>query len=911
MPFPPVGLGQLISHSRFGDKETELDAPQRPGPGAGSRLDAAVVWLVALPLLSPEGLARGGRLWQVIDAWSGFATHQQQQQQQPAIDLHKLGLTMAAPVIRRQSTGTLPDQEAAAQIEFLEELVRRLSEELASHMASEPLTAVTAAAAGGSCAGTAAGGLEPAARDVLLPPWLKDSRYLNPLLTAYDQRLLEVQSQLAAKSRVVQEIEQQVRELVSENDSLHDRLAAQVAQLEGRATGSGAAAAAGGGAGADQARLKERLDLLEQENDLLLEQQSELDAELARLAAQLQEREQQAMSAQEAAKAVAAHCAELEAALEQGAAAVRSSRSLRDKVQQLEDRLQGESAKTAAAVTAVEAAHQQIAALQAELATASAAATMVPRLQSDLSKVRAAAEASANDAATVRSEAEGLRAALRAVESRLLEYQQKDTEVYLRIKQAMELAEEARLERDAARATTESLAAQLDNTQARLQEATRQLSGGSIGGGPSWDELRRKLTAAETALAAAQSQLHQQEVQLTELRLRGQRLTRDKASLAGELSTVRQELCLCSGGVHSPVSAAAVAMGGALAGEVRSAAGFAATERLVEVERARDDALQKLDSHTRAATRAEQQWQLERQQLQSDVQQWTKRAVAAEAAAATAGSSTAEARQAAAAATAELAGLKAAHGRVESQLRQKIAELQEQRDAEVAAIAQKLERALAACSISVADAERMMSAKDQLLAQWKREAQAIAAKLESTEQQHQAELAQQLEQIDQLTRQLATAAQQQEALQQESDLLLAEADARALEAAASAAAQQEELLQELHSLQGEVERCQLGRLRAERMRDAVAVKLDRLIGPAAVSSLHSSYDASRSAVPGRLSAGRPVAAVWQDGAVGEMPGLDAKTSGSTAGQERLGELSQERDQQLLDLSGRQVLLQQH
>jgi hypothetical protein len=50
-------------------------------------------------------------------------------------------------------------------------------------------------------------------------------------------------------------------------------------------------------------------------------------------------------------------------------------------------------------------------------------------LQSEVSKARAAAEASASDATTARSEAEGLRAALRAVESRLLEYQQKDTEV--------------------------------------------------------------------------------------------------------------------------------------------------------------------------------------------------------------------------------------------------------------------------------------------------------------------------------------------------------------------------------------------------------------------------------------------------------------------------------------------------
>lgn len=96
------------------------------------------------------------------------------------------------------------------------------------------------------------------------------------------------------------------------------------------------------------------------------------------------------------------------------------------------------------------------------------------------------------------------------------------------------------------------------------------------------------------------------------------------------------------------------------------------------------------------------------------------------------------------------------------------------------------------------------------------------------------------------------------------------------------------------------------------MRDAVAAKLDRLIGPAAVSSLHSSYDASRSAAAGRLSAGRPVLAVaqLQDSVAGETAGRDAKAAGNTAEQKRSGELSQQRDQQLLDLPGRQVLLHQ-
>lgn len=39
-------------------------------------------------------------------------------------------------------------------------------------------------------------------------------------------------------------------------------------------------------------------------------------------------------------------------------------------------------------------------------------------------------------------------------------------------------------------------------------------------------------------------------------------------------------------------------------------------ERLAELERSRDEAVQKLDSQKRAATRAEREWELERQQMQ-------------------------------------------------------------------------------------------------------------------------------------------------------------------------------------------------------------------------------------------------------------------------------------------------------
>lgn len=133
---------------------------------------------------------------------------------------------------------------------------------------------------------------------------------------------------------------------------------------------------------------------------------------------------------------------------------------------------------------------------------------------------------------------------------------------------------------------------------------------------------------------------------------------------------------------------------------------------------------------------------------------------AAEAAAATAAGAAAEAKQEAAVAAAELVAAQAARQQGESALQQQLLELRQQRDAEVAALADKLAQTVAACDKcalggpcmlshnqlscnlalckrtheqqpwpralrSVADAERMLDAKDQLLGRWKAEAQLV------------------------------------------------------------------------------------------------------------------------------------------------------------------------------------------
>jgi hypothetical protein len=131
-------------------------------------------------------------------------------------------------------------------------------------------------------------------------------------------------------------------------------------------------------------------------------------------------------------------------------------------------------------------------------------------------------------------------------------------------------------------------------------------------------ELRRQLTQAQTALAESRQHAQQFEQQLSELRANTERLQRDKASLKTELATLRRDL----GGVSTDILAElnSASAGGSqvrlLGGTITAAEVLARWERLSEVERARDEALQSLDRAQRAAQRKERQWELEKQQLQ-------------------------------------------------------------------------------------------------------------------------------------------------------------------------------------------------------------------------------------------------------------------------------------------------------
>ena len=122
-----------------------------------------------------------------------------------------------------------------------------------------------------------------------LPSWLRDRRYLNPLLAAYDERIASLEAQLAERDLGLKELKRQVEEVVGENDRLRAEAreaaataaAAEASQASPLVVGGRAApgavaingVGAGGGMEHRLALLSEENELLRRENDILVSQQ--------------------------------------------------------------------------------------------------------------------------------------------------------------------------------------------------------------------------------------------------------------------------------------------------------------------------------------------------------------------------------------------------------------------------------------------------------------------------------------------------------------------------------------------------------------------------------------------------------------------------------------------------------------
>ncbi|GIL52837.1 hypothetical protein Vafri_8604 [Volvox africanus] len=651
------------------------------------------------------------------------------------------------------------------QVRFLEDLVSRLSAEVSRRGVSPERATAAAMALAGAVDTTTAMSPATAATPVVvqggsavLPPppidyegllsadalgaaaVLRDQKLLAPLLAAYDSRIAQLEADLRSRTEQVQALKGQVDDVVEENDRLRTDLAAASDAREAalaQANSATAAAAAAHNAAVAAAAVgtgnNEELELLRRENELLLTQQSEMDAEIQRLHRQLQERAQEALRGGQEQSALMAQLQQASAKVQEAegraakmAEGLRATEAkaaaLATQVSRSKAALDEANAATATTKVALEELRHAHTQLQAEAAAAQqrykVASDGAASLQLELSTARERADTLEVQVSTLNRECETLRGALGSVEGKLTELQRRDADVWTRVKEAMMAAEEARLARDAAQARCMDLERQVELANTRLL-TVRQATRDTVA-----DEFNTQINVAESAAAQVREELVAAQAAVSEWRARAERLERDQASLTAEMASLRED------------TAAALASKSRL-----GLASLGAVEKVAAVERERDEAVAKLESAHRKAERVARDAQMERQSMEHTLRGLKSTVAELETSLAAARAEVANGKRQLEAAGRELTAARTARQQTETELRQQMAALRADREADMRAFTSKLEAQATAANAAAAEAERLLSNKQEVLARWREEAQTLASRMEAALAEHKRELA--------------------------------------------------------------------------------------------------------------------------------------------------------------------------
>ena len=410
---------------------------------------------------------------------------------------------------------------------FLEDVVARLSAELGG--------------AQGDAAGAAQlGGLLPGAPR---PPWLTDENVLAPLLRSYDAHLAGVEARLGEGEARVGAVSAQLAEVRAENDRLTGDLEKAHVLLASREADEDAP---GGGIRSSRAdpAAAERLELLSQENELLSQQQTQLQEEIAFLHSQLEERTsgsvalaedlakalvdgEAARSEADAASARAIDCDSrlggLQTRLAEAEEVARSAQHQASQLAGLEatgkQHLQDLSSQAEALQKENEILKQHNVGLQGDLMGARKEAMSFKQSSSSLQQERVLTNA---ELADVRHALEGAEARLKTLESR-------EGHAFHKTNDAEETAAQAKAEAEALGLQVEALKRELDRQQKtfgdRLAAAAAEVEA----------EHRSRNQALTRALAVDLDEARDAETELAGLRAEIERGVRERRQAEAEV----------------------------------------------------------------------------------------------------------------------------------------------------------------------------------------------------------------------------------------------------------------------------------------------------------------------------------------------------------------------------------------
>eukprot|EP00899_Mesostigma_viride_P001079 jgi/Mesvir1/10972/Mv07854-RA.1 len=673
-------------------------------------------------------------------------------------------------------------------------------------------------------------------------------------------------------------LKKRVEEVVGENERLSEEMVRQADMLQRRAQAEHAALPY------QTQELLQRLELLTRENDILLEQQRALDGEISSLHAQLDKRatESASLSAEfasimerlqsgeryleqlerdkgESDKSVRRLTAERNALREQLQDAQAQCHSLTEQSAQSKGILE-ETGQRFKADT--EALKQQLALLQKRERQAAVNAQTLAR---ELEALREQHGSASRELTTARQDTNEMVQAVSRMEAQLAAYQQKDAEVYQRLKEAMEMAEDAKLARDELlmreRHLENEVASLRDKLKTHYKEIKEQYR----------QEMASQQAKADKAVTSLTAELHMMEATNAELKLVAEKALRDQRAADVELEHLRATLAAfgASGAAQRNAAATGVTLAGpglgrGLAGlqgvpeprptTLEGPSSASQARRIQELERALDEEQDKQKSVSLSCQRKLNEWERERNSLVTTLTDIRNRAQRAEIEVVERRKQCVQLKASGDELQRVNRALQRAKSLAEKEAKVNYKRMEAEYGNQVRVLEDKLEHAVSLYNRSSDDAEGIVRARDELVAKWKEESKTLATQLASMEAEHSAERGRLVRRVEELAQQLealhkerGVAMEQLVYLQQEVDSLrpaLKAAEKRASELSAQMSVvldNEEGLIRAKGSLQSELDKLKLANARLERQRDGLQIKFGAMADKENVVDARSSH----------------------------------------------------------------------
>eukprot|EP00873_Tetraselmis_striata_P025321 jgi/Tetstr1/445585/TSEL_033357.t1 len=620
--------------------------------------------------------------------------------------------------------------EARSQLRFLEDMVRRLSEELSRvQMADQPAGATADSATAPPAF------LEGVAGNAPLPLWLSDPKYLSPLLVAYDKHLNTQEKTAKQASEKISGLERAILQITAENEKLAEEVANQNRLLSKHAEAQNNAL------GADNRDTIDRLELLVQENDLLTHQQAELEAEIARLMGRMEERTREHVQAAQDNSHLHAKLRGMQVRLAEAEARAGRFKALAKREEHRAQLAQGPAAAASAsdnrqadmgapAPSVDSSVRQQLREREEDLAASASELSNLRQqlmqvlgsnnaLQAQVASLQEQNDAAQGAAAAAQAEAEELRGALANMDSRLTSFHRKDAEVYARIKEAMEQAEQAKLARDASQGREVMLKHENESLRGKLAQLVCQLE-------------ERYEAEAEIRESGLRSDLDARTVQVEDLKMQIAELEASFARKERDMESLRQE----KAGVLAQLENVPMSdrnLGGGAATLVNMERIKDMQKKVDAAEAAAETAKRELQHATRAAT-------LERQKLQAEVVALIHKQSELESVLAKAQGDLSKAQLEAERARRNELDIRQQRIKADNEFKAALDTVSRERDADMRRLSSRLDDANAMLSKCNIEHSKALEAYEAQVAQWREEAMYLREKMSGIDAEHQQDL---------------------------------------------------------------------------------------------------------------------------------------------------------------------------